>query len=198
MKPNDSACRSLRGRVHRQVVEVGEDGLLGNALHARDAGQAQVHRALKGVGEPGAHEVRGLLAESSQVALGDGTVVFIDEDDGLAAVVLVQEAGEPRERALELLVASLAAGEALEHGTLVCEQQGAVVEIPMTGVFRRHGPRDPSTHLLPACAVRRAEREVDDGVRALLGAVVLVFTPYREVLEELALAGDESTGLAAA
>ena len=106
-------------------------------------------------------------------------------------MILVKERGEPGEGTREFFLGCLANDETLEEGSLVFKAQKFVVEIAMPLVFRCHCVCNSPAHLLPACSICPAEREIDNGVRALLFAVGIPLIPNGEVLKEVPFVRNE-------
>ena len=172
-------------RIHPQVVETGEQVLLGHPEDACHHRLVQVEVALEPRAQEGSKKLQDLRRISMKVARVDGLVVLVDEDDHLLAVVGVEVAGQIEERPVEQRlfgrtleyrteVPALPLAEPLARGQMV-----VLVEEDLDFLLDRlHGPLEP-------LELGLLEREVDDRVALKVGPVGLACLPDRQILEQV-------------
>ena len=85
----------VQRRIDLQVVQVGEDRLLGYALHARQYGEGQRIVALEGTRKPAIEERRHLIVAAALMGSHYGRIVLVDEHDHRLPIVLLQKHRQP-------------------------------------------------------------------------------------------------------
>ncbi len=171
--------------IHHQVVQVGEDRFLADALHPRHNGEGQSVVALESSGEPALHEGDGFVVVALGAAAHDRDIVLVHEHDHALAVMLEQHARQPQKRR-----AQLAGAEATRHdlpvGPLLHRQEFvALKEVAVAGVFGGHLVGQGAEHIGPRFLLRIVEREVDEGIGPMVLAVAAALRiPDGEPLEQ--------------
>ena len=162
----------VEGSVHHQVVQIGEDGLLRDALHAREARERQgLAAVLQGRREPALEKRDHLVVVPVVPSRHDRRIVLVDEDDGAPPVVLEKQASEVDKRRLDVSVRCLPSRNAIEVRALLFVQLRAVGQIPMADVFPYDQLAQSTLSIFPALLLHRVEADVYDGIGTLVLAV---------------------------
>ena len=88
------AVTILQDRVHFQIIEAAEDAFLGNTEDAGQKTVAQVTVVFQATGKEVAHKADDGIIKAIHMALLDGCIVFINDNNGRDTVMLVQQTGQ--------------------------------------------------------------------------------------------------------
>ena len=183
-------------RADREVVQVGEDRLLGDALHARQAREGEGRAAvLERAREPALEEVDHLAVVAVGVAGHDGGVVLVHQQNRRPAMVAVQHGAQAREGVHELPGGRLHRGDALEVGTVVLGERGAFAQAIVADVLLGHRAAHGGERRRPVELLHRVEADVDDGKGALVRTVLAALgLPHTRSLEQRRRVGHGDVG----
>ncbi len=138
---------------------------------------------LERAGEQVAHEGNDLVVVAAGIALLNWRIVFVNDDDGLDAVMLAQHGREQRKRAGKRYFIRLIVDDRPESLLLHRIACRAVQQLAVTGILAADDGGDVLEGVLPRSVFHVLERQVDHGVFALEGAIVVATGPDGLVLE---------------
>ena len=163
--------------VDGQVVHPAEDALLGHPQNAGEEAEGQVLIILEPAGKQVPHKPDDLVVIVLLIALLDGGVVLVNDDNGRNGIVLVQHSGQVQQCRSQLYLADLAVCQLFIglFAILVALIAGQQFFVP-PGLLCENIP-DGRKGLLPSVELHILEGQEDHGILALIIPVLLAAGP---------------------
>ena len=167
----------VQNGIDHQIVQAAEDALLG---HTEDAGKetvAQMGIVLQTAGEQVAHEADDLIVEATHMALLDGRVVLVDDDDGSHIVVGMEHPGYIFKGHGHICPVGGTVQILRQRFLFVLAQAAAGQKLAVPFKFVAQELADLPVSLLPAFTLHILEGHIDNGIAALVPAVLAAAGP---------------------